>query len=190
MSAGWTQYVGELSKMMADVAVSDKNGKALDIDEGFARWKTMAAELRASTGTVFLVGNGASASMASHYAADLAKNAHLGTQVFSDLSLLTAVANDLGYERTYAEPLSRCAHAGDMLVAISSSGKSPNMLAAAETALEMGVNLVTLSAMDANNPLRSMGALNFYVSATVYGLAETAHAAILHHWMDALEIES
>ena len=68
--------------------------------------------------------------MASHFAADLAKNGKLHVQVFSDLALITAISNDLGYEEVFAEPLRRMGSSGDLLVAISSSGRSENILAA------------------------------------------------------------
>ena len=143
-------------------------------------------QIRGKKKTVFLIGNGASASMASHIAADLAKNAHVHTQVFTDLSLITSIANDISYDEVYAEPLRRRMTQGDMLVAISSSGQSPNILRAASRATSLGGFLVTLSAMSPENALRSLGMMNFYVPAKTYGMAETCHAAILHYWVDGM----
>ena len=151
-------------------------------------WKGSTIEVKEKKGSIYFIGNGASASMASHFAADLAKNAHLHTEVFSDLSLITAISNDIGYDWVFAEPLRRRAKKGDMLVAISSSGASKNILFAAEAAQKMGLKIVTLSAMSSENALRSVGYLNIYVPAETYGYAETCHAAILHHWMDMMEI--
>ena len=71
-----------------------------------------------------------------------------------------------------------------MLVAISSSGQSPNILRGVKEAKRLGGIVVTLSAMNPENNLRSQGLLNFYVPAKSYGMAETCHAAILHYWMD------
>ena len=105
-----------------------------------------------------------------------------------NFSLLTAVANDLGYEQVFAEPLRRRMIKEDMLVAISSSGMSPNVLLAARDARELGGFVVTLSAMKPGNKLRSLGRINFYLPAETYGMAETCHAAILHFWMDQLQI--
>jgi D-sedoheptulose 7-phosphate isomerase len=73
-----------------------------------------------------------------------------------------------------------------MLVAISSSGRSPNILRAAREAANLGGLVVTLSAMKPDNPLRSLGAINFYVPSDSYGLAETSHTAILHFWVDQI----
>jgi D-sedoheptulose 7-phosphate isomerase len=92
----------------------------------------------------------------------------------------------MSFEEVFAEPLRRRMKSGDMLVAISSSGQSANVLRAVKEAKNLGGTVVTLSAMKQNNPLRSEGNLNFYVSAMSYGMAETCHAAILHHWLDQI----
>jgi D-sedoheptulose 7-phosphate isomerase len=81
-------------------------------------------------------------------AADLAKNAHVHTEVFTDLALITAIANDLSFQEIFSEPLKRRPTQGDMVVAISSSGESPNMLRAAETTLKLGGKVITLSTMN------------------------------------------
>lgn len=73
---------------------------------------------------------------------------------------------------------------GDILVAISSSGKSINILNAVQTTKKLGGRVITLSAMSADNPLRKAGELNFYIPAQSYGMAETCHAALLHYWID------
>lgn len=184
----WQEDVRVLSDLLATLSVRDAGGKDMNAETGFCRWKAMTLHVRRRRGTIFLIGNGASASMASHLAADLAKNARLHTEVFSDLSLITAISNDLGYEQVFSEPLSRRAHAGDMLVAISSSGRSPNILAAVRVARTYRLNIVTLSAMKAGNPLRRSGNLNWFVPAATYGFAESCHAFILHHWMDMVEL--
>jgi D-sedoheptulose 7-phosphate isomerase len=185
----WDESVGEIASLLRGVSFRDATGAEIAPDEGFERWAAATRRVREQRRTVYLVGNGASASMASHMAADLAKNAHLHTEVFSDLSLITAISNDMGYEHVFAVPLGRRAKPGDMLVAISSSGRSPNILAAVEVARRTDeVQVVTLSAMRPDNALRAHGHLNVYLPARTYGAAETCHAAILHHWMDLLEI--
>jgi D-sedoheptulose 7-phosphate isomerase len=186
-AGGWKQHVEDLRSLLSGLSCADRGGEALAPDEAFARWRDWAVSCREARRTIYLIGNGASASMASHFAADLAKNAHLHTEVFSDLSLVTAIANDMGYDQVFSEPLSRRAAEGDMLVAISSSGQSRNILGAVEVATERRLTVVTLSGMAPDNPLRMAGDLNFHVAATTYGHVETAHATILHHWMDMLE---
>jgi len=160
----------------------------IDCDHAFDLWCDCTEDMRRTERVTYLIGNGASASMASHFAADLAKNADLHTQVFTDMSLLTAVANDLSYDMVFVVPLRRRLKAGDMVVAISSSGNSPNVLKAAEFAVSREATLVTLTAMQPTNALRQLGTLNFWLPADSYGLAETGHAAILHYWMDRVSL--
>ena len=182
----WQDDVAYIARLLSSVSFADAGGNACGADEGFDRWRSLTSAVRDARRAVYLVGNGASASMASHFSADLAKNARLHTQVFSDLSLITAISNDLGYEAVFSEPLRRRGQPGDLLVAISSSGRSANILRAVDTARGLGLCVVTLSAMSSDNPLRSKGDVNIYVAADSYGYAETCHAAILHHWLDLM----
>lgn len=182
----WTKNIKNLKLCLESLSVRNRSGHEIEPDSAFAQWKDHTIQLREAGKTVYLIGNGASASMASHMAADLAKNAHVRTEVFTDLALITAVANDLSYEEVFAEPLRRRMSEGDMLIAISSSGQSPNVLRASKEAAGLHGLVVTLSAMRHDNVLRSSGMLNFYVPVDTYGLAETCHAAILHHWIDQM----
>jgi D-sedoheptulose 7-phosphate isomerase len=164
----WSRSVHVITACLQALSARIGTDRDLGADDAFSRWEKATLHIRSERKTVYLIGNGASASMASHVAADLAKNAHVHTEVFSDLSLITAIANDLDYEEVFAEPLRRRMAEGDMLIAISSSGESPNVLRAVEEAT------------------RTRGALNLYVPADNYGLAESCHAAILHHWIDSV----
>ncbi len=125
--------------------------------------------------------------MASHFAADITKNCGIRSSVFTDCALITALGNDIGFENAYAGALARYAISGDLLVAISSSGNSPNIVNACREAQRLGVSVVTITGKKPDNHARSLGALNFYVPAATFSLAESAHAVILHHWTDRLE---
>ena len=184
LAGAWKRHIDDITGLLSALRCTDRAGASLEPDAAFGGWKQVAEECRRDRRAIYLIGNGASASMASHFAADLAKNAHLHTEVFSDLSLITAIGHDMGYEHVFSEPLSRRAQAGDMLIAISSSGRSPNVMAAVRVARDHGLTVVTLSGMKEDNPLRAAGDLNFYVPARTYGYAETCHSSILHHWMD------
>ena len=183
----WEDHVRCMAQHLAALTCTVDRGRVVSAQQAFGLWRKWTDALRRRRGTIYLVGNGASASMASHMAADLAKNGRLHTEVFSDLSLITAISNDMSYEEVFSEPLSRRAEKGDMLVAISSSGRSPNILAAAKLARRLKLTIVTLSGMSADNPLRAMGTLNFHVPAKTYGYVESCHAVVLHHWMDMVE---
>ncbi|MFA5181848.1 MAG: SIS domain-containing protein [Syntrophales bacterium] len=186
----WSSNIIEIGECLQAMSASLSGNSDILVDEAFGKWTDLTVHIRAQKSTVFLIGNGASASMASHVAADLAKNAHVHTEVFTDLSLITAIANDISYEEVFAEPLRRRLKNGDMLVAISSSGQSRNILQAVATAKPLGAIVITLSAMKTENPLRCEGELNLYVPAQTYGMAETCHAAILHYWIDKIILQS
>ena len=183
----WQQSVSRIGSLLNALSIRDGDGVDFELDEGLECWANHTRDVRAKAGTVFLIGNGASASMASHLSADLAKNAHVHTEVFSDLSLITAISNDMGYDQVFVEPLRRRGKRGDMLVAISSSGRSENILKSVEIGGQMGLTVVTLSGMDSDNPLRTLGDLNIYISGKTYGEVETCHAAVLHYWMDLVQ---
>ncbi|NDV26686.1 SIS domain-containing protein [Desulfovibrio sp. JC010] len=182
----WNKHTQNLQTCLSSIEVSGNDCCPDGCDEAFSVWKGMTEELRKQGKIIYLIGNGASASMASHFSADLAKNAHVHTQVFTDLALITALANDISYDQVFVEPLKRRLTADDMLVAISSSGNSPNVVNACSLAADTGASVITLSAMSAENKLRSMGDINFWLPAETYGMAETGHACILHYWMDSV----
>lgn len=184
----WCNHTDSLQNCLESLEVSCDSKDISACDNAFDYWKQMTVELREKGHIIYMVGNGASASMASHFSADLAKNAHVHTQVFTDLALITAVANDLSYDQIFVEPLRRRLTPNDMLVAISSSGNSPNVVNACRFASEVGASVVTVTAMGAENKMRQIGDLNFWIPAQTYGMAETGHACILHYWMDSVSI--
>ena len=180
----WKKNIFNFMSTLETLSVCDNAGHEVIPDSAFTEWQEFTLQIREHRKMVYLIGNGASASMASHTAADLAKNAFIHTEVFTDLSLMTAIANDISFEDVFAEPLRHRMIKGDMLVAISSSGESPNILRATREASKLGGFVVTLSAKRPDNTLRFQGTLNFYVCAQTYGMVESCHATILHHWMD------
>ncbi len=183
----WFEHIDKVCDILKNVSFKYNEGSDLTPDKGFSEWEKMAVDVFSGKNTIYMIGNGASASMASHFAADLAKNAGIHTEVFSDLSLITAISNDMGYHEVFAEPLRRRGKKGDVLVLISSSGKSSNVLNALNVAKKLGIRTVTLSGMKPDNPLRKNGDLNIYIAGDTYGSVETAHATILHYWMDLVE---
>src|SRR2546430_7887313 len=108
------------------MAVTDRAGAVLSPSEGIARWVAMTRATAGRDGQLYIIGNGGSAGMASHMAADACKNGHLRAIAFNDAAMLTATANDLAYDQVFSLPLQRLARPGDLVVAISSSGNSPN----------------------------------------------------------------
>lgn len=135
---------------------------------------------------IFFIGNGGSAAIASHMAADWLKNGNVAALAFNDPALTTCLANDLGYDQVFATPLQRHGREGDILFAISSSGRSHSILNAVEVAIAKKMTVITLSGFTPENPLRKLGAVNFYVPCNRYGVVEVAHHAICHAILDAV----
>jgi D-sedoheptulose 7-phosphate isomerase len=144
----------------------------------------MTREVGATGHHVYLVGNGGSAMIAGHFATDACKNARLRALAFNDVAMLTAAANDLAFSEVFAVPLAQLGRAGDLLITISSSGNSPNIVRAIEVARGAGMRVVTLSGKGRDNRSRAMGDVNFYVPANRYGWVESAHHIVMHHWLD------
>ena len=161
-----------------------RNGEAMADEAAFRRWVSMTRDVEGNRRTVYFAGNGASAAMASHMAADTLKNGQLRAMAFNDPALLTAVSNDIAFENCFAESISRFGMQGDLLTTISSSGNSPNIIKAIEAARQQNMRVVTLSGMKPDNKSRMLGDVNFYVPAKTYGIVECAHQVLLHCWLD------
>jgi D-sedoheptulose 7-phosphate isomerase len=138
-------------------------------------------QTEASGGKVMFLGNGGSAGISSHLAIDLAKNAHVTAICFNDAGLITCLANDHGHDNWMSSAVRIFGRSPDTLVAISSSGRSKNVLNAVAMARETGMKVVTLSGMAADNPLRGTGDINFWADSRAYNIIESAH----QFWMMA-----
>ena len=135
---------------------------------------------------VIFIGNGASASISSHMATDYWKNGGMRAMAFNDAVLLTCISNDCGYENVFGKPLEMFADDGDILFAISSSGASQNILNGVHAARKRGAHVVTFSGFKSDNPLSSMGDVNFFVPDEDYGPVEVVHLSITHCILDVI----
>jgi len=180
----WERYLAAVEQAMASTVVTDRQGLAMQAADGMNRAVLLSRGVLASGRTKFFCGNGASSAMAGHMALDWLKAGGLKALSFNDSSVLTAVANDAGYENAFALPLSRLGSTGDVLVTISSSGNSPNVLAAIAEARKLGLTVVTFSGFRPDNRSRQLGDLNFFVPCRTYGIAECSHQVLLHAWLD------
>ena len=180
----WDDYVAAIGTSLNRLAITDNRGQPVDAAQGFGRWVEMTHDVQAGGRNIYLIGNGASSAMASHFAAEACKNGGLRAQAFNDGALLTCTGNDLAFDQVFALPLTRFARAGDLLISISSSGASRNILQALERARELGLRIVTLSGRDAGNRSRLSGDLNFYLPSDRYGWIESGHHVVLHYWLD------
>lgn len=146
---------------------------------------------------IIIAGNGGSAATASHMACDLAKTtlgkgAELPARrirvvaLTDNVPLLTAWGNDVGYDCVFAEQLRNLAGAGDLLVVISASGNSPNIVAAVRTARELGMQSLALLGFE-GGAVKSMADHSIVVRSTHYGFIEDAHSMLSHLLTDYLK---
>lgn len=163
---------------VSDQEHSIEYGAALDVARS---WLKTAKQTRKK---LMIIGNGGSAGVASHMAIDFWKNGGVTAMTFNDGALLTCISNDISYEEVFATPIRQFADEGDIVACISSSGNSMNIRNGAQAAKEAGCHVITLSGFETDNPLRTMGDLNFFVPSHSYGFVETLHQFVLHSILD------
>ena len=152
----------------------------------------MICEALASGRKVLLCGNGGSAADAQHIAAELVgcyekqRRSWPAIALTTDTSALTAVSNDLGYEQVFARQVAGLAQAGDILIAISTSGKSKNVLRAAERARELGCKTIALTGATAD-PLGSLCDVTVAVPSSRTARVQEAHITIGHLWCEMVD---
>ena len=132
---------------------------------------------------IIIIGNGGSNAIAGHIAQDYTKFLHKQALSFSDSPRLTCYGNDIGVENAYAQFIKDFAEDDTLVILISSSGNSPNIIKAADFCVHRGLRLVTLSGFDRYNKLTSFdshAALSVHVGSNSYGVVEIAHLAFLH----------
>lgn len=178
------EYIKGLKGAFDEAVATDAKNRRYQIDEAIDMSIKMITKEAASEKKLILIGNGASASIASHIAVDFWKRVGIRALSFNDAAGLTCISNDFGYKHVFEKPIETFSDSGDLLIAISSSGESENILLAAKAAKAKGLKVITLSGFDKDNPLRMLGEINFYVSSHNYGYVEIVHLSICHCLVD------
>jgi D-sedoheptulose 7-phosphate isomerase len=179
-----TTYTAEVTEGVNQTVATGQNG-VFDTQTAFDKWTRLVQDRKAKGGVFFFCGNGASCTMAEHLSHDCFQNADMKTYTVSETSHITAISNDISYEDVFAYRIGKIGAENDVLIAISSSGNSPNVIKAIETAREKGMFVVTVSGKGGDNKSRKLGDLNFWTPLSTYGLVESAHAVLLHALLDA-----
>lgn len=161
-------------------------GESFPIETGFAALLEACDETRKQLGSIYLIGNGGSAAVASHALTDFVNVGRMRAFVLHDSALLTCMANDFGYDQAFKRVVNTVFKKHDLLIAISSSGKSINICNAAKIARTLGGCVVTLSGFASDNPLRQLGDLNYWLDSKDYGLVEIGHLFLLHNLADRM----
>ena len=145
----------------------------------FTRCKKRQAQL-------FFIGNGGSSAIASHMTADFMKNGGMKTYSLYDNAVTTCMGNDYGYEHIFSKPMEFLIREGDLVVVISSSGNSLNVINAIEIAKKNKAAVMTFTGFDSDNKAKQMGDINVYVPCKKYGIVESIHNLILQQIVDLI----
>ncbi len=178
------EYFSTLGALPSQLELTDRVGRSLTIERVFDQVIALARQAHDGGYKLMFIGNGGSSTIASHMAEDFSKAANIRAIAFNDPAFLTCLGNDLGFDQVFAKQIELFAKAGDLLVAISSSGNSQNILNAVLAARDRGCSVVTLSGFGPDNSLRGQGDYNIYVPNSEYGFVEITHSAICHAILD------
>jgi histidinol-phosphate phosphatase family protein len=169
------QYAVEMSRALATVDLGEIDRAAKILNAAYDR-----------DAAVFACGNGGSASIANHLQCDHVKGVRIGTDLrtrvmslSTNVELLSAIANDVGYDSVFEFQLQSQARAGDVLLAVSSSGRSPNIVRALEWAREHDLQTIALTGFE-GAPAREIADVSVHVRSGNYGVIEDVHQACMH----------
>lgn len=182
-----TEYKASLIDVLNTVSFTWADGSTLaGYEAGMDCLVTMLAAVRGRGGKLLFAGNGGSAAISIHMTADFLKNAGFRTVNLFDGAVLTCLGNDYDFSEIFSRQIASLTCKGDLLVCVSSSGNSENVVQAVCAARKKGCGVVTLSGFQKENRIRSMGDLNIYVPAEHYGIVESIHGVILQEAVDFL----
>lgn len=146
----------------------------------------LLVETALAGGLIYSCGNGGSAAIANHLVCDCMKGVRAGSSLAPrvvslscNVEMITAIANDIGVEDVFSYQLQSLAKPGDVLIAISSSGASPNILAALREAKSRGVATISMTGFSGGSS-RDLADVNLHVVARNYGVVEDTHQSIMH----------
>ncbi len=139
----------------------------------------LCKQIKKNKKKIVIVGNGGSAAIASHFSVDMTKVGGIRCINFNESDLLTCFSNDYGYENWVVNALKFYADRGDMVILISSSGKSKNIVNAAKYTKNNGLKLITFTGFSKNNSINKLGHINFHVHSKNYNHIENIHQFLL-----------
>ena len=180
------KYVDELIATLESTEIWYRGKQCKSYDEGIGLLVDTFTKHKEHNSQLFFIGNGGSSAIASHMTADYMKNGGMNTYSLYDNAVTTCMGNDYGYEYIFSRPLDFLAREGDLLVAISSSGNSQNIINAIETACVKHASIITFTGFEADNKVQQMGEINVYVPCKKYGIVESIHNLILQQIVDVI----
>ena len=184
------KYIEQFVHILQSVRLTEKHGEEIGnytkiIEVLVSRFQSV----RSRKGQVFMIGNGGSAAIAGHMTADFMKNGGVRTCSLYDSAVLTCLGNDYGYEYVFSKQLEFLMGKKDLLVCISSSGNSRNILNAIGAAEEKKAEIITFTGFKPDNEARGRGDFNVYVPMEQYGMVESIHNLMLQQVVDILMLK-
>ena len=159
------QYFTKCAKLLTDK----------DASENIRSAKKLILDAKKSGNKLIFGGNGASASIASHASLDFTKQGGIRSVNFNEPTLITAFSNDFGYENWLKKAVEYYADVNDVLILISSSGNSSNIVKAAQYAKDSQIKVITFTGFEKNNPVKQIGDINFWLNSKSYNIIEGIH---------------
>lgn len=179
-------YIEEIKNLFEKTKVTLKYKKILSLEEGLNKAREMILKLKKTKKKLIFIGNGGSAAISLHKALDFNFLAKIKALSFSDQVSFTCIGNDFGFENIFTREIETNAEEGDILIAISSSGSSENILLATKTAQQKKCKIITFSGFNEGNPLSQMGDLNFWVGSRNFNKVEAVHLLLLDCILESL----
>ena len=183
----YREYIEKLIDYLETATLYDKDGIPYkDYETSMKQLVEVFTTVKQAGKQVFFIGNGGSAAIASHMTADFMKNGGMKTYSLYDNSVTTCMGNDYGYEYIFSRPLEFLADEDDLLIAISSSGNSKNIINAIQVAKKKGCRVITFSGFLKDNAIRVLGDYNLHVPVSHYGMVESIYNLILQQIVDMI----
>lgn len=180
-------YIKELIKKLEQIEIwKGTSQKYESYDIGLEQLLNLFTIHKRNKSQLFFIGNGGSSAIASHMTADFMKNGGMNTYSLYDNAVTTCMGNDYGYEYIFSRPMEFLVREGDLVVVISSSGNSKNILNAIETARNRKATVITFTGFKSDNRAKQMGNINVYVPCKKYGIVESIHNLILQQIVDLI----
>tara|TARA_B100001564_G_scaffold331710_1_gene317958 strand:+ start:2022 stop:2585 length:564 start_codon:yes stop_codon:yes gene_type:complete len=149
--------------------------------------KKILKQVKKNRKKILIFGNGGSAAIASHFSVDLTKNAQIRCTNYNESDLITCFSNDYGYEKWVQKSIEFYSNPGDVVILISSSGKSLNMINAVKEAKKKKIRkIITFTGHKKNNSLSKLGDINFWINSKSYNHIENMHQIILLSIVDLI----
>lgn len=182
-------YIKELIMILEHTEIwrgNHKKAECKSYDEGIDLLVDRFTAHKEKQTQLFFIGNGGSSAIASHMTADFMKNGGMNTYSLYDNAVTTCMGNDYGYEYIFSRPMGFLVREDDLVVAISSSGNSGNIINAIKTARAKKAEIITFTGFSADNAARQLGDVNVYVPSSKYGMVESIHNLILQQIVDSI----